>query len=238
MEKKEFLLELLFPKHCLNCQKEGAWLCSDCASLSDVNPHAFCPSCRPPKIVADNRTCPYCKRKGGLNGLFSACSWQNFVVRKIISQYKYEPFVKELAQPLSSLILQHLKLLDYPPAFLRDRAGFVLVPVPLQIKRLKWRGFNQAEEIGKILTQFIKIPFLSDVLQKTKETPPQMELSADLRQENIKGVFMCQNVNLIINKKILLLDDVYTTGSTMNECSRVLRQAGAKEVWGITVARE
>ena len=68
-----------------------------------------------------------------------------------------------------------------------DFIDFILIPVPLEKKRLKWRGFNQSEEIGKELAKFLKIPLLSDVLHKIKETPPQMELSAEARRENIKG---------------------------------------------------
>ena len=108
----------------------------------------------------------------------------------------------------------------------------------LEIKRLKWRGFNQSEEIGKELAKFLKIPLTNDVLYKTRETPPQMELVAEARKENIREAFLVKNKEKITAKKILLIDDVYTTGSTMNECARVLKDSGAKEVWGVAVARE
>lgn len=233
-----FSLNLLFPRFCLNCKREGDYLCQDCFSLIDVANHQFCPFCKFQRIVLDGRTCFSCRKNRELTGLFCAGSYQNFIIKKLILRFKYEPYVKELAKPLASLIIQHLKILDYPPPFFVDKSGFVLIPVPLHKKRLKWRGFNQAEEISKQLSLFFKIPLLSDVLLKTKETRPQMELSREERQENIKEVFVYQNKGSIKGKKILLVDDVFTTGSTMEECARILKTAGAREVWGVVVARE
>jgi predicted amidophosphoribosyltransferase len=104
-------------------------------------------------------------------------------------------------------------------------------------RKLKSRGFNQAKEIGKELSSFLTIPLITDCLIKTKETVPQVELSAEKRRKNIEGAFLVKNKNLIKDKKILLVDDVYTTGSTMEEAARVLKIAGAREIIGIVVAR-
>jgi len=107
----------------------------------------------------------------------------------------------------------------------------------LEKRKLKQRGFNQAEEIAKELSSFLKIPLVSDCLTKIKETLPQVELSGKKREENIKGVFLVKNNEKTRGRKVLLVDDVYTTGSTMEEAARVLKTAGAKEVWGVVVAR-
>ncbi|MDI6895681.1 MAG: phosphoribosyltransferase family protein, partial [Bacillota bacterium] len=115
--------------------------------------------------------------------------------------------------------------------------GWILIPVPLEKKRLRWRGFNQAEEIGKHLSFYFKIPLLKDVLMKIKETPAQVELEAKTRKEILRRAFFIKNKSLIENKKIILVDDIYTTGSTMEECARILKEAGAKEIIGIVVAR-
>ena len=235
---KEFLLNLLFPLYCINCQREKNYLCQDCFSLIDISTSQHCPFCSPAKIVLDGKTCYSCRKSKKLTGLFCAASYQNLIIKKLISQFKYEPCIKELAKPLASLIIQHFQLLDYPPPFFRDRSDFVLIPVPLHKKRLKWRGFNQAEEISHQLSLFFKMSLISDVLLKTKQTLPQVELSGKERTDNVKSAFVCQNKNLIKEKKILLVDDVFTTGSTMEECARVLKDSGAKEVWGIAAARE
>lgn len=114
----------------------------------------------------------------------------------------------------------------------------ILIPIPLAKKRQKERGFNQSEEIGKELSKFLKIPLVNNALIKVRETLPQVELSGKEREENIKGAFWCRDENMVKNKTIFLVDDVFTTGSTMEEAARVLKEAGAKKVWGITVARE
>ena len=102
---------------------------------------------------------------------------------------------------------------------------------------LKERGFNQSEEIAKELSKILEIPALNDVLIKTKQTFNQVDLKKEERERNIKGAFFCQKRELIANRKILLVDDVFTTGSTMEESARILKEAGAAQVWGITVAR-
>lgn len=230
---KNFLLNLLFPPFCLNCQREGNYLCQDCLSLIDISNYQYCPFCHPPKIVLDGKTCKFCKRNKKLNGLFSATSYQDFIIKKVIGQFKYQPYIKELSKILASLIITHFQLLAKSPNF----SQAILIPIPLEKKKLKERGFNQAEEIAKELSIFLKISLVNNILLKIKETLPQIELSGKEREENIKGAFACQKSDILKGKKILLVDDIFTTGSTMEECARVLKKAGAKEVWGIVVAR-
>lgn len=235
---KIFLLNLFFPAFCINCQREGTFLCQDCFSLLNINKDVFCPFCKKPKIVLDGKTCNRCRKNKKLNGLFNASSYQDFIVKKMILKFKYPPFIKELAKPLAFLIIQYLKNLGKVVPFLKDKSNFVFVPLPLHKKRLKWRGFNQAGEIAKELSFYFKIPLVDDVLLKIKNTENQAELTGEEREKNIKNAFFVQNPEKIKNKKILLVDDVFTTGSTMEECAKILKEAGAKEVWGIVVARE
>jgi ComF family protein len=230
---KGFLLDVLFPVFCINCGKEGSYLCEDCQSLIGVSEYQYCPFCLPPKIVFDGKTCSSCRKQKTLSGLFSAAPYDNFIVKKLINQFKYEPFIKELSKPLASLIIAHFLNLRCLPDF----SDFILVPLPLHKKKLKQRGFNQAEEIGKELSKFLRIPIFNDVLVKIRQTPAQVDLKKEERQENIKGVFACQKPDLIKARKILLVDDIFTTGSTMEECALALKRAGAKEIWGVVVAR-
>ena len=222
---KGFLFNLFFPKICLSCGREEEYLCQDCkATLEILRIH-------------------FRYKTQHLSDLYYSCGYQNLLIKKLVKFFKYEPFIKELSKSLSSLIIEHLQSLENPPPFLNGGQGFVLIPIPLEKRKLKRRGFNQAEEIGKELSKFLKIPLLNNVLMKTKKTPPQVELSDVERRENIKGVFLAQNNDLIKDKKILLVDDVYTTGSTMEECARILKRPttggcpGAKEIIGIVVAR-
>jgi competence protein ComFC len=212
---KSFILDLLYPQFCFNCGKEGSYLCQDCQSILEIlNTHQ--------KHQTQN-----------LKDLYFALPYQNLLIKNLIQKFKYQPFVKELAQPLTSLIITHFQLLDKKPNF----SDFILIPVPLEKRKLKSRGFNQTEEIGKKLSKFLKIPLLNNVLAKIKETPPQVDLSDEERKENIKGVFVVRNGGLIKYRKILLVDDIYTTGSTLEECAKVLKEAGVKENIGIVVAR-
>lgn len=223
---KDKQLDIFFPKICLNCQKEGEYLCQDCFAVLDVlKIHQ--------KEPAKN-----------LTDLYFALSYQNFLAKKLIWKFKYQPFIKELSKTLADLIIAHFQLLgnveNLPArnaATTADKSGFILVPVPLGKRRLRWRGFNQAEEIGKQLSFYFKIPLIANILIKIKETRPQIELDVKKRKENVLEVFHCQNPALIKNKKIVLVDDVYTTGSTMAECAGVLKRAGAKKIIGIAVAR-
>ncbi len=228
---KNLLLDILFPKFCIGCGKEGSYLCKDCLSLIEIIEYQFCPVCG--KRIINGKICETCKKKTNLNGLYFAVSYQNQLVKKLITQFKYKPFIKQLSPILSFLIITHLSALNKT-----DFSEFSLIPVPLSKKRLKWRGFNQSKEIAKELSKYLKIPVLDNTLFRKKETVPQTKLKKEQRKENIKQVFLCDKQKLKENKKILLIDDVYTTGATMEECAKVLKQAGVKEVRGIVIARE
>jgi len=224
---QKFFLDILFPKFCFNCGKEGSYLCEDCFSMLEIS-----------EIHQKYST-------KSLTDLYFALPYQNILAKKLIRRFKYEPFIKELAETLVLLIITHFQLLDNKP----NLANFILIPIPLNEKRRRWRGFNQAEEIGKELSKFLparlasqgeaggKLPLVSDCLLRVKNNYPQVELSEKERKENVKDIFFCQNKKEIFGKKILLVDDVYTTGATMEEAARILKESGAKEVWGIVVAR-
>lgn len=216
---KKFLLDIFFPKFCFGCQSEGSYLCPDCKSVLEIS-----------GFHLENKT-------RNLGDLYFALEYKAPLIKKLVQKFKYEPFAREIASDLASLIIEHFQQLEKVPPFLKERGEVLIVPIPLGNKRLRWRGFNQAEEIGKKLSEFLKIPLLSNILFKAKETPPQIILSGQERKENIKGAFLVKNKNLIENKKILLVDDVYTTGSTMEEAAKVLKEAGVKEIIGIAVAR-
>jgi len=214
-EIKTLLLDILFPKFCLNCSREGDYLCDDCQALLEIS--------------------GFHQKYGtaNLKDLYFPLSYQNPLIQNLIQKFKYEPLIKELTKTLSSLIIAHFQLLDNKP----DLTDFVLIPVPLSRKKLKWRGFNQAAEIGRELAQFFNLPLISGGLIKIKETVAQVDLADEERRENVKDAFRVQNKEVVINKKIILVDDVYTTGSTMEECARILREAGALEIIGVVVAR-
>ena len=208
--------ELFFPKRCFFCKEYGSLLCGDCQELLEIIPVH-----RP-----DNS-------KKHLADIYAACSYENNRVKKLLYSFKYKPFNKELAAPLAGLIAGHFELSEKNPDF-NDP---VIVSVPLAQKRLRWRGFNQAQAIARELADLWHITSEPDSLARIRETKIQAELTQSERQENIKGAFICLNNSKIKNKSVLLVDDVVTTGATMEECARVLSKNGAAEIIGIAVAR-
>ncbi len=212
---KRFLLDLLFPKTCFGCQKPETYLCQDCEAILEVSDiHK--------KLKTEH-----------LSDLYFALEHKKSLIKNLIQQFKYQPFVKELAKPLSSLIINHFQLIEKNK---NDFKYFITIPVPLYIKRLKWRGFNQAEEIAKHISSFFEIPLINNVLIKKHKTLVQTELTGIKRKENVLNAFQCQNKEIIENKSILLIDDIYVTGSTIKECARALKNSGAKKVIGIVIA--
>lgn len=219
---KEFLLNLFFPSFCLGCQKEGTYLCQDCKATLEISEHSH--------YICN-------KNSQNLFGLYFALPYkERALTRKLIHQFKYQPYIKDLAKTLAGLLIEHLVRSGENTDEIWQNS--VLIPIPLDKNKLKSRGYNQAEELAKELSKILKVPVISDILVKIKSTRAQVELSAEKRQENIKNAFGVKDPAEIKNKKIFLVDDVYTTGSTMEECAKMLKEAGAKSVWGITIARE
>lgn len=255
---KNFLLDLFFPKFCLGCGKEGFYLCEDCKATLDISEFDYCLCNKNHHYLGPDQKkhgkCPKCQDKK-LSGLYFALPYkEKQLTKKLIYQFKYEPYTKELAKILAEIIADHLILSDNPLMLCQkqnDRINSVitknsvLIPIPLDKNKLRSRGYNQSEELAKELSKILKIPVISNILIKTKITKSQMELSKTEREKNLQGAFgvrpgsdPCLTPFAFAGKKIFLIDDVYTTGSTMEECARVLRDAGAKQVWGIAVARE
>jgi len=230
---KNFVLEIFFPKTCLSCQREEECLCQDCQALLDFNRDFYCLCQRPIKIPRPGK-CPKCQNKN-LNGLYFPFNYQQPLVKNLISHFKYEPhLVKELAKFLAGCWKNYFLLLEEKPDF----SDFLVLPLPLERSRLKWRGFNQSEELARYFCQDFNLEMGNALLIKIKKTESQTSLSEKERQENIKGAFLIKDEKIVKGRKILLIDDVYTTGSTLEEAAKILKKANAKEVWGLVLARE
>lgn len=236
---KNFFLELFFPSFCLGCNKEGTLLCYDCKSTLDISEYNYCLcSSNPLRLPLSQKSgkCSRCHDKK-LTGLYSALPYkEKSLTRKLIHAFKYEPYIKTLSKPLAEILLEHFVLAKNNTEDIWENS--VIIPVPLEKSKQKNRGYNQSEEIGKELGHMLNVPLIANNLMKIKKTLPQMKLSAKDRQENLKDVFAIKNPQEIAGKKIFLIDDVYTTGATMEECAKTLKEAGAKQVWGIAFSRE
>lgn len=162
-----------------------------------------------------------------------AGSYQNRYLREIIHYLKYR-FIQELANPLADFLTQFLRQ-KFDKSFLRSN-NIILVPVPLYPKKFRQRGFNQSELIARGVSTCLNLPVVP-ALKKIKLTTAQMTIQErSVRLENVKHTFACNNTDAIRGKIIFLIDDVITTGATMEECAKVLKQAGSKKIWKVAVA--
>ena len=246
---RTFFLDLFFPKFCLGCKKEGSYLCEDCRSLLDISEYNYCLCDTKPSRLPPNQKSGKCNRCSDkkLAGLYFALPYnlpagrqEKTLTKKLIYQFKYQPYLKDLSKTLASILIEHFIKTGKNTDEIWAPGGVpaVLVPVPLDKKKLKFRGYNQSEEMAKELAEVLNVPVVLDNLIKIKSTAPQMELKKEEREKNLQKAFKTKNPAGVAGKKVFLVDDVYTTGSTMSECARVLRSAGAKSVWGIALARE
>ena len=229
---KNFLLDLFFPKFCFSCRKEGTYLCEDCLATLEISENFFC-LCQKPKILAEPGKCSNCKSKY-LDGLYFALPFENNLLKGLIHKFKYEPYARELSETLALLILTHFQAAKKQPS----AENSVIVPVPSLLKKTRKRGFSPPQEIAKIISLALNIPLIPDCLVKTRGKADQVNLKRQERMLNVLGVFSVNKPEDVKNKTVLLVDDVYTTGATTEECAKILKQSGAEKVWGIAVARE
>lgn len=235
---KKIILDTLFPITCLSCQKNDLWLCEECFQKIPIRRDQVCPACER-EITLSGLLCRTCRtsREFQLDGLISAVSYENQTVKKMVHNFKYR-FVSDLSRPLARLEIKALLSHDTP-------LPQALIPVPLYPRRLRWRGFNQAlllaENISRNSAPPLKIPVL-DILERRKYNKPQMELrNYQNRLENVRNLFRIKSsagLDNIKGKTVYLIDDIATTGATLQECAKVLKEAGAKKVFAVVIARQ
>lgn len=163
-------------------------------------------------------------------GIYSASVYDG-VLKQALHRLKFSR-KKSLAGPLGVLLVKYLSQL---PALPVDEFDCV-VPVPLHSRRLRQRGYNQAELLAQVVNRYYEVPVV-EALQRTRETHPQFDLPREARLTNVSGAFRVALPGAVYNKNIILLDDIYTTGSTAAECCRTLKIAGAQRVEVVTLAR-
>jgi ComF family protein len=225
------ILDLIFPKTCLSCGREGQYVCENCLSKVRVLKPA-CPYCEKPSI--DGFTHSKCRKKYGMDGLTSIWDYDG-VIKKAILSLKFK-YATQVGCELSSVLVNALKT-QSSKYYVPNTSS--LIPIPIYWHRENSRGFNQSEEIGKLVAHEMGWKFVPDLLIKTRSTTSQIELSVEDRKQNLKGVFSIspQNSSFIIPGSAILFDDVFTTGSTLKEAAKVLKRSGISKVWGLTIAR-
>lgn len=219
-------LDLLFPSRCLGCGKEGNLICPVCRCILPGITPPVCRRCGTPQ--PGDKPCPAClKHQHDIDGIRSPFRFEG-VIRQAIHQFKYNN-LRYIARPLAELLSNYLVANPIP--------GGVLVPVPLHSRRLRERGYNQSQLLARELGKLIGLPVTADCITRQRQAALQTRAtSVSQRRSNVASAFTCHGD--LRDKKIILIDDVATSGATLDACATALKSAGAGSVWGLTIARE
>jgi len=231
MISKEVLINLFFPKFCFGCFKEGEYLCSDC--LKKISKEELsCPICR--RVNFKGIFCPSHQRYSKLEGLLFYSNFSE-LPQKLVYGLKYEG-LKDIGKLMANLMSERLK----EHFLFQDKDRIILCPLPLYwLKKLK-RGFNQAEVLTRNIGQNLNLEILN-LLLRIKNTQSQTQLEKIERQKNVANAFfLSQKINpdQIRDKIIILIDDVYTTGYTLNAAAKELKKLKPKSIWGLVFAKD
>ncbi|MEX2090998.1 MAG: phosphoribosyltransferase family protein [Candidatus Paceibacterota bacterium] len=209
----KFVMDAVFPIRCIDCGVFESYFCNSC--LAGV------------KIKNDSEIV-------GQVHLFSVAGYGGKNIEKAIKIFKYG-FVKDMAEPLVELVRIYIDLISAHNLNV-FRNNPVLIPVPLHKKRLNWRGFNQSEILADNIAHIYNLETRRDILIRNKNTEPQAEIKdKETRLVNVKDSFDCSE-NLK-GRNIVLIDDLCTTGATLNECAKALAAKGAGKIRALVVAR-
>ncbi len=223
------VLDLLFPIHCASCQKIGQVLCPSCKAQIQPLPSPICDFCGIP--LSTYGVCKNCQfHRPKLSGQ-RAVSFYKEPLRECIHGLKYDGNIR-LAVPLG-LLLAH--------AYSRyAMQADILIPVPLHSERQKQRGFNHASLLAEVCSISTGVPVNNNILIRHRATVAQVDLHPRERYQNVAGAFVCSSravSSVLKGCRILIIDDVSTTSATLEACATPLFEAGAKEVWGLVLAR-
>lgn len=226
------LLDLLFPKHCVVCKHFGEYLCTDCFAKVSFDVGRICLVCNNPAI--DGITHPVCQSKYSIDGAMASVTYKG-VIKKLVYQFKYQPYLTDLQFLLTDLLYEGLIQQELLHKVLQSEC--VLVPIPLHPDRLRQRGYNHAQILSRNLGKRINLNTIP-LLKRQKKTLTQAELNKEERAGNIKNAFVSdeKHLKLLAGKHVLLVDDIITSGATMKEAAKVLKKNGIEKVWGIALA--
>lgn len=230
------LLDLALPPRCHLCrvlieEDDAVQLCPRCLDTLPLLTSPCCSRCGQPfEGAGEDHPCSRCLHASPPWEQARAAMLYEQDCRELIQRFKFRHETR-LRRPLALLIARQLA------DFATNAAADCLIPVPLHLRRLRERGFNQSLLLAEQLSNSWKLPLLRQALRRTRWTTPQIELDAEHRAANLQHAFSVTAPEQILNKRIMLVDDVFTTGATLAECSRTLRAAGASAVYAVTAAR-
>jgi len=205
------LLDILFPIECLGCGSNDILLCSNCFDSIKIN--------QPDHFSTEQ-----------IKQVHICASFHQKLLQKIIHLYKYS-YIEKISEPLSKLVINYYSQIE-------DKISEpIIIPVPLHQKRLLVRCFNQSDLIAQNFCQKFNCQLKNDLIIRVKHTEQQAKLDKKGRLKNIKGAFKILDAQFVQNKNFIIIDDLYTTGSTVSEVAQLLKDGGAHEIWCIAIAK-
>lgn len=206
-------LDLFFPLFCFGCGKEKYHICEDCRK-----------KIIPPKEILKTKYC---------SAIYSAAYYKDPVVKKAVWNFKYKG-ISSAYQDLACVIIQNIIYFST-----KNKKNHILIPVPISRKKLNQRGYNQSYLLAKEISKITKITLAQKVIIKKFHTPSQVETKTKKeRKINLRGSFEVININSNLKKNtVILIDDIITTGETINEAAKTLKNSGFTDIIAITVAR-
>jgi len=240
MNFKNLLLDLVFPRHCLGCKKEvpskqASLICEACFDKIILNSAVRCHICG---LRNNKGVCKNCRKKTNLKIIFSAGHYSDPILREAIHAFKYHS-IESLKETLAELMVKYIKKEHLENKF----AGSILVPIPLTLRRRTTRGFNQSELLAMEISKYLNLP-VANFLKRKSFSIPQAEIPDwQKRKENVSGAFILSPSYPQFYrftkpiKRMILVDDVSTSGATLEEAASVLKTAGVKEIYGLVIAK-
>ncbi|MFH1349345.1 MAG: ComF family protein [Pseudomonadota bacterium] len=237
------LIDLIYPPRCHICldflwrnradvDRKEIGFCKTCfGGFSEIT-SPFCPICRRPfeTLIEEDHLCENCLRKRPFYDAMGAPYRYEGCLREAVHQFKYAGKTY-LGDSLGLLVGAFAR------RWLDKSDGFLMMPVPLHTRRLRERGFNQSLVLARFVASMmgIELEYLS--LRRVRDTQPQAGLKRDERRKNVRKAFELMDPKPVRGRTVVLVDDVATTGSTLNECARVIKKAGARKVLCLVLAR-
>lgn len=226
------LLDFLFPKRCVGCKKIGSYLCANCFIKISFDVEELCLICN--RHANEGLIHPGCRTNYTIDGAFASIAY-NSMAKRLVHSFKYRPYLYSVREVLIDLMYEGLIQKEGLHKVIQHDS--VLVPIPLHTTKLRERGYNQAKLLAKGMGKRFSLP-VADILIRQKKTDRQFALTRVQRLANIKDAFALkkdQEIDLR-NKTVFLIDDVVTSGATLNEAAKVLKRVGAEKVYGLTLA--
>ena len=214
------LIDVFYPKICVGCRQEGAYICLDCQKKL-IKPEEICPACRTSSLGGWVHR--RCSTRYGMDRLLVGLPYRG-MVQDCLKKVKYKS-----AREIVDFLFQLCRF---------DLEGGVVTDVPMYRQKALERGFNQAELIARVLARHTGLPYIP-LLARVVQTRPMYGLSTRERVDNVRDAFrfLGSDAGVVRGQRVILIDDIWTTGATLRECTQVLKRAGASEVWVVVLAR-